>query len=1072
MKKLLLVSLCFLMLSVTQVFAQNRTVTGTVTAKEDGLPIPGVSVKIKGTNIGAPTDVNGKYTISVSPGATLVFTFIAYNTQEIPVGTRSVINVVLSQNSQQLNEVVVTGALGISRRVKSLGYAESTVKPEQILQKSEPDVLKALDGKVAGVEIRASEGTPGAATRINIRGNASFFGANQPLIIVDGVPFSNEQVTTTSQTGGTGGSGAAYGSGIADLDPNDIASMTVLKGASGSALYGSRAANGVIVITTKSGSAKRSTKGTEITFRSSASTERIANLPDYQNLYGAGSQGNYSNSNGSWGPAFDATPTAANKLLTVNGVTSIPTWGPYLAAYPNLFGTTVPYKAYPNNVKDLFQNGSVFENSVSINSGDAKNSVSATGSQLNQQGYVSNATYERTNFSVGGVSKLDNGVNVRANATYSRSTQLSGYFGENQVGGTPSQFARSLFLARNWDLNLPYQDKNGNPITPNGGGQFDNPRWSALNNTANTADERFTASFQADKDFTKWMNLSFLLGTNVQTLNRREVVEIGSRAAQGTGALTLDNFREGDIESTTLLSFTPHVSKDFTVKPIIGFNYNQNTITRNIEVGNIFITRGIHELTNTAQQKFPADYYIRHRLMGLFGDLGLAYKDYLFLNLTGRNDWSSTLPVNARSYFYYSAAGSFVFTDALKWKSDILDFGKLRGSYSKVGNDALPYNTSNVFVVGTNFLGQPTGGQSTQANSANLTPEFTSETEVGAQLSFFHQRIGIDVAYYNRNSTNQLQAVPVAPSTGFATYFSNFGSINNKGTELTLNLVPVKSQLTWTIGVTFTHNKSTITALADGITREPVAGILNTISPYLEVGKPYGYFRGTRNYRDASGNLIINPATGSLIEDPNQSDIGDPNPKAIVSVNNTLAYKGFTLYFQFDAHIGGSIYSETINTLLGRGVTKDTQDRNGTWVIPGVYGSATTGAPILDANGKEIPNTTQISTNDLYFASGGASETFGINAATEWDIFDATVYRLRILTFGYNIPKSFYSKWPVGSIAISLSGNNLWYYAPHVPKYTNFDPETGSFGNTNAQGIELSSAPTVRRYGVNLIVTF
>ncbi len=1068
MKKLLLVSLCFLMLSVTQVFAQNRTVTGTVTAKEDGLPIPGVTVKIKGTNIGTPTDVNGKYTISVGPGATLVYSFIAYNPQEIVVGTKSVINVALVQNSQQLNEVVVTGALGISRRVKSLGYAETSVKPEQILQKSEPDVLKALDGKVAGVDIRNSEGTPGAATRINIRGAASFFGDNQPMFVVDGVPFSNDQVTTTSQTNG----GAAYGSGIADLDPNDILSMTVLKGASGAALYGSRAANGVIVITTKSGSAGRSKKGTEITFSSSASTERIANLPDYQNLYGAGSQGNYSNSNGSWGPAFNAPVNGVNGLLSTNGVTSIPTWGPYAAAFPTMFGATVPYKAYPNNVKDLFQSGSVFENSVSINSGDEKNSVSATGSQLNQQGYVSNATYERTNFAIGGNSKLSNGVNVHANASYSRSTQLSGYFGENQVGGVPSQFARSLFLARNWDLNLPFEDANGLPVTPNGGGQFDNPRWSAKYNTATTDEERLIANFKADKDITKWVNLSFALGTNVNTLDRREVIEIGSRAAQGLGSLTIDNYRKAEIESTTLLSFTPHISRDFTVKPIIGFEYNQRTTTDLTETGNQFVVRGIHSLTNTSQQIFDEDAYFRERLLGLFADVDLAFKDYAFLNLTGRNESASTLPVDSRNYFYYSAAGSFVFTDAFKIKSDVFDFGKLRASYSRVGNAPDPYQTGNVFVVGTNFLGQSTGFQNSQANSPNLKPEFTTETEIGAQFGFFRDRIALDVAYYNRNGTNQLSPVPVAPSTGYSTYFSNFGSINNKGIEVTLNVVPVKSAVTWNIGFTFAHNQSTVTSLAPGITRVLLGGVLNTISPYLEVGKPYGYFRGTVNYRDANGNLIINPATGTLIENPNQTEIGQPNPKAIMGLTNTVSYKGFSLYFQIDAHIGGDVYSETVNTLLGRGVTKDTQDRNGTWVIPGVYGSATTGAPILDASGKEIQNTTQISTNDLYFASGGASETFGINSATEWDVFDATVYRIREVTFGYSIPKSFYSKWPVGAIKVSLSGKNLFYYAPHVPKYTNFDPETGTFGASNIQGIELSSAPTVRRYGVNLIVTF
>lgn len=1072
MKKLLLVSLCFLMLCVTQVFAQNR-VTGTVTAKEDGLPIPGATVRVKGTSTAVATDVNGKYSIAAPANSTLVFSYIAYASQEIAVNGRTAINVVLIQGNKQLNEVVVT-SFGISRQTRSLGASVGKVSNEEVTQKSEPDLLKNMEGRVAGVDIRASQSTPGAATRIQIRGNTSFLGDNQPLIVVDGVPYSNDQITTSSQTSG----GTAYGSGIANLDPNDIANIQILKGSGAAALYGSRASNGVLIITTKSGSANRSKKGLEVTLKSSASIEQIASLPTYQNSYGPGAYFSYSNSNGSWGPAFDTAPTAATAsgLLDVNGVTSIPAWPSYANPYPNLFpGGTIPYKAVPNNVKDLFHNGALYENSISINGGDEKNSVSLTASQVNDNGYIPNSNYERSNLSLGGVTKTAVGLNVRGNLAYTRSTQKGGYFGENQVDGAASEFARTLFLARNWNIaGLPYQDLNGNPITPNGGGQFDNPIWSELNNVATTAEERFIANMKLDYDVTKWLNLSYAIGSNVNTLARREIIEIGSRAAKGLGSLTEDNYRNQEIESTFLASLHPKLGGDFTVEGFLGANFNQRTSQRNVDFGNQFIQRGTYNLTNTLQPKFVEDDYFRHRIYGLFGEGTLGYHNYAFLTLTGRNDWSSTLPVNNRSYFYYSAQGSFVFTDALKIKSDVLDYGKIRASYAKVGRDADPYETgANTFTILSNFLSNPTGANTTSALDPNLKPEFTAETEIGTELSFFNQRINLDVAWYNKNTTNAIFGIPTPPSTGYAKYFTNLGSINNKGIEVSLTLKPVRSrEVTWSITGNLTRNINTVTALKAGVQRVDLGEVLTTLSTYAEAGMPYGYLRGTTNYRDGKGNLLINPTTGDLIENTDQSIIGNPNPKYKLGVDNVVTYKGFNLGVLFDMTVGGDISSETVNTYLGRGVTKDTQDRLSDWVISGYYADPNTGKPILDGSGHEIPNVTRITTNDLYFASDGNHETFGINGAAEWAVYDATVYRLREVTLGYTIPKTLYQKTPIGSINISVSGRNLWYYTPHMPKYANFDPETNSFGASNVQGIELSGAPSVRRYGLNLTVTF
>jgi TonB-linked SusC/RagA family outer membrane protein len=1058
MKKLLLASLCFLFYSL-QIFAQNRTVTGTVIAKEDGGPIPGVGVKIKGTTLGTVTSADGKYSISIpeSSSKILVFSFIGYSTVERPVAG-GVINVTLEVGSNQLNEVVVT-ALGIKRDTKTLGYAISTVKPELLTQKSEPDLLKALDGAVSGVNIQATNGTPGSATRINIRGNASFFGNNQPLFIVDGIPYSNDQTTTTNGLSG----GGAYGSGIANLDPNDIASMTILKGTDGAALYGSRAALGVVVITTKSGSPGRSKKGFEVTYRSSVSMEQVAKLPDYQNLYGTGSEGAYLNSNGSWGPAFAA-------------LDSVPAWSDYLTNYPGLFPASgnMAYVAQPNNVKDLFHTGYLFENSVSLNGGDEKNSVSATGSQVNQTGYLPNSSYIRSNFSLGGMSKLDCGVNLTANLAYTKSVQIGGVFGENQIAGDASEFARTLVLGRNWNVNLPYQDLQGNSITWNGGAQYDNPIWSALNNTITTDEERIIANFRADKDLTKWANLSFQLGSNVNRLDRREVTEIGSRAASGTGSLVVDNNRFGEIESTTLLTLKPKLSNDFTLKGILGFNYNQQTSTDILNTGNIFITKGIHELTNTSQQIFNNDYYGRTRLMGALGEADLGYKNWAFLTLTGRNDWNSTLPVDSRSYFYYSANGSFVFTDALKMDNDILTYGKIRAGYSRVGNGVEgAYQDNNVFVVGTNFLGQNTGNISPYASNPNLTPEFTNELELGTQLSFLKDRLGLDFTFYNKNSFNQLAALVEPASSGFSTYLTNFGSLRNRGIEIEVNGTPIKSKdFKWDIAWNFTKNQNVVTKLTAGVQRIEISppGVSLSASgepaAFLEVGMPYGYIRGTKDLRDSKGNLLINPSTGLDIPDPNPGYIGDPNPKFQTAIINTFTYKGISLMVQFDLKDGGDIYSETVQNELGRGVIAATANRTTSWVIPGVYGNANTGLPLV-VNGQEVPNTTAVSTNDLYFG-----QSFATNGAQEWSVYSATVYRLKTVELGYSIPKSFYQNLPIGSIRLSVTGNNLWYYAPGIPKSANFDPETGSFGTTNVQGIELSSAPSVRRYGVNLSVTF
>ena len=1060
MKKLFLLIVLFVFISGYNLFAQTIVITGTVTSSVQGEgAIPGVTVTVKSTTVGAITDVNGKYSVTAPQNSTtLVFSYIGMKRQEVEIGGRKVIDVVMEPDLLGLDEVVVT-AVGIQRSTKSVGYSVSTVNADLTQEKSEPDMLKALQGKVPGVDIRVGQGAPGAASNITIRGSSSFYGSNQPLIVVDGVPYSNDQVSTSSQTTGTGG---AYSSGLSTLDPNNIETLTVLKGSAAAALYGSRASNGVLLITTKSGKGGEAGRGLEVTVNTSIAKETIANLPDYQNTYGNGSNFTYANSNGSWGQRFDSRD-------------SIPVWPDYLAAFPNLFPSSgnMKYQAQPNNVKDLFKTGTIYENSVSISGGDAKNSFSSTASALNQDGYIPESNFDRYSISVGGRSKLNNGLNVGGNLSFSSTKQVGGFFGENQFTGAASSFARSLFLGRTWDMTLPYENPaNGWPVSALGN-QFDNPLWSYRHNTITTNTDRTVAGINMDYNLNSWFNISYSLGMNNIQMNRREVTDIGSRAAATTGEIKEDNYNKREIESNLLLTLAHQLGTDFSIKAILGHNVNQRTTKRQAYDGKVIMVPGIYDITNTRDLVTLNGGFSQRRLYAVFADVSLSYKNWLYLNIVGRNDWSSTLPKENRSYFYPAVSTSFIFTDAFGIKNDILSLGKIRASYAQVGNDADPYSLANVFYLGDPFGGKFTLTTPNTRNNPNLKPERSAETELGTELQFLNGRIGLDFTWYSKLSKDMIAPVPVPDASGFEYQYLNFGSMRNRGIEIGFNLVPLQmpNGLKWEIFTSFTKNKSEVVSLISGVDRLNLANLGIGLTPVIEPGYAYGSFRGSYALRDDKGNMIIDPVTGFPYTAQDEKIIGDPNPDFVMGVTNTVSFKGFTLSALWDWRQGGDLYSVTIYSLLGRGVTKDTEDREHSWIVPGVYGDAQ-GNLLLDANNNPIQNRTGITTNDLYFYGGGTETTFAINSATEFNIYDATVYRLREVSIGYDLPKKWIQKAKIGRVNISVTGRNLWYFAPNVPTHTNFDPEINNYGSSNIQGIDLSCAPTSRRIGVNLKVTF
>jgi TonB-linked SusC/RagA family outer membrane protein len=1089
MSKFLLL-ICFgLCVTWGDALAQGRQVTGKVTAAEDGSPLPGVNVVVKGTTNGTVTDAGGAYSITAPADAVLQFSFIGLTSQEVPIGSRSFVDVQMTQDVKQLGEVVVTAA-GIERQTKSLGYSVENVDGDKIALKSEPDVLRSLQGKVPGVNILSSSGAPGSATRITIRGNKSLFGNNQPLFVVDGIPFDNSYNTSSNELT----DGAAYSSRIADIDPNNIASINVLKGGAAAALYGVRASNGVIVITTKSGSSRTSRKGLEVSYSSGFSLEQIANLPDYQNKYGTGSKGDYAVANGSWGPAFNrpgpGVNYSGNGAVTPNGgeQDSIPYWPSYAAAFPN-GPKNVPYRAYPNNVKDFFNIGKVWENSISVSGGNEKSVLSLVASRLKQEGYIPNSSYNKTNISIGGHTQLENGLNIGGNLSYVTSLQhgpLSGYGSATQVSA--SAFSRILFPGRNWDIQgQPIEDPNTHGNVFFLGQSADNPYWSSKYNGLNSNLNRVIASINAGYDFNEWMSVSYKLGVNTYNDRRKEITRRGSVGAAGIGQIITDDIYFQEIESNLIFTFTKDIAPDLNLKAIVGHNVNQRTGENQQVKGVNSVAFDIDDLDNFNNLTPFGGTYYRRRLIGAFGDVSLGYKDYLFLNVTGRNDWSSTLPVAKRSFFYPSVSSSFIFTDALKLDSKVLTSGKIRAALSKVGNDAPVYSLRPTYslnlgnssgLVGSApgndlpFKGQPGATTGTTVYDPNLTPEFTKEIEFGTDLQFFNDRIGLQVTYYDRRTTNQIAPIALSDETGFNQLITNFGEVSNKGLEIGLNATPIKtsSGFSWNIFATYTRNRNIVEKLLPGTEQIVLRNLFGgSVTPTLIVGQPYGALKGTYDLRDDEGNRLIDPATGLLIQSTALKVIGNPNPKFLASLGNTFKFKGISLSFLANLRYGGDLFSATNQFYLGRGVTRDTENREGTFIVPGVWGDTNTGLPIL-VDGHKVPNTTQVIMNDVYFQTSGGS--FGINSSDERSIFDATVLRLSEVALGYELPKALLSKSPFGTVSLTFTGRNLWYKAPYFPKHSNYDPETNSFGAQNYTGIEYNTAPSVKRYGVNLRVTF
>lgn len=1029
-----------LALCILQVMGQTRTISGLV-RDDKGNPIQSASVFVKGTQTGAITNDRGRFTLNIPPNAhTLVVSSVGYGEKEVSIGSSTQFDIALDPPAgTQLQEVVVT-ALGITKDKRSLGYATQNIKNEEIADKGEVNLINALQGKVAGVDITGASGAAGASANINIRGFTSFTASNQPLFVIDGVPISNDVDRT-----GTTLYDQQPANRALDLNINDIESVNVLKGSAAAALYGSRASNGAIIVTTKKGNAGRGK--VKVSYNTSYTLQNDYGLPDLQNEYGQGANGQFNGtSTFSYGPKFGATPNLSNGLL-VNG-------------------NPIDYRAYPDNISNFYETGSIWENSLSIGSGDKKQNYNFSINNTSQKGMLPNTSLNRTNLSAGFNSYLNDKISLGASVTYTISKQV----GILQGNGANSALFQLFSVPRSFDLDFykeHYKNPDGTSNWPLSTTR-DNPYYAAYEDPLTSRLNRTFGNVRLGYDITSWLNVSYRLGIDAYTDRRKKIVAVGSAAAAGVGRILEDNFFRSELNGDLIITAKKQnlFFDKFDATLLLGQNINnrqyQNAYIQADELG----VPNFYNVSNGSSLNGSGELTRNQRLVGYYGQLSLAYDNYLFLELTGRVDQSSTLPKSKNTYFYPSIATSFVFTDALHMNSAFLSYGKLRASYAKVGRDAAPYKLSNVYgswSYGNNVAqfdfpyGSTIGfGASSVIANEDLAPEFTTSYEVGANLAFWKNRVTIDAAYFYQTSKNQIVDVGIPVSTGYNTKTSNIGEMINKGVELLLTVNAINTRnFKWDLTANFTQLRNRVVSIGNGITSFPIPGNrFGNAEPSIVEGQPYGVLLGNQWRRSPDGQLLINPATGTPLGVVAGAVIGDPNRDFTTGLTNSFKYKNISLSFLLDYKQGGDIMSWTVSTFRSNGSLKVTgEQRDEPHIFPGV---------IQTPDGKYVPNNIQIS-GQSYWNSMSSGTSGG-----DLGVFDATTFRIRELSLGIDISGQQLGTKAFSNARLTLFGRNLFYYAPNTPN----DPEVNTQGAGNLRGLELQSAPNARSLGVAFRITF
>ena len=1087
--------ICYaLALTLVSVMTANaQRVSGVVTDAETNEFLPGATIAVQNAGRGTSADADGKFTIDARVGEVLIISLVGYGPQNVEVGASTTLTIALVPDNK-LQEVIVT-ALGISREKKSLGYSAQEVKGEDLTKARETNIINSLSGKVAGVTIVGNPSGIGSSSRITIRGERSLnINRNQPLFVVDGVPISNE----SRGSSGSSYQEADYGNGAGFVNPDDVESITVLKGASAAALYGSRANNGVILITTKTG---KSTKGIGVSVNSTVTFENVLRLPDYQNKYGQGLGGLFEFKDGggggvadgvdeNWGPEFKGQLLPQFDSPTSNGFrggdvgNTFTNIGPVnldaqLAARGTV--TATPWIARPDNVKDFFETGATQTHNVALTGSNANGDFRLSYTWLDQVGTIPNTDLKRNTLSFAGGYNLSPKLKVRTAINYltnksanrpnlSYGTENIMYLFNCWLGrGVNTASLRDYWQAGREDLNQFNFNYN----------YHDNPYFGLYENTNSQDLNRIYGNVSLTYDLTDDLSLMVRSGTDASNEFRAR------RRAYSTQRFQRGSYREERIGFTELntdflLNYKKTLNKQFDLNLGVGGNAMRQVGRFSDVIAPELAVPGIYTLSNSrvALQNLSSTPYTEKRINSLYATGQLGFNNYLFLDLSARNDWSSTLPSDSRSYLYYAANVSAVLTDAFKIKSDVLSFAKLRFGVAQVGNDTDPYQLATTYAAQQAVLGSPSYSESSVLVNANLKPEISTSIETGVDIRFFHNRVGLDFTYYNTQSKNQILPIPLTGTSGYSARIINAGLIENQGMEVTLNITPIrKRNFSWDIALNFSRNRSEVKELfVDPVSGQKVSNYVlasRYVTVEARVGEQMGNMYGIGYARVSSdpndkyydptganvGKVVYNSA-GKPIPTSSRILLGNYNPDWLGGIGNTFTFKGLSLGVLFDVRSGGKVYSHTQTVGREGGIISETLEGRADGYDLNVAGNGVIGeGVVLNADGSFSANTTKLSAREWH-----TTYTLG-RGLIEGVMYDASFTKLREVRFGYTLPNKYLGKSSLRDLSITFVGRNLalWTKVPHI------DPETSSnVGGTIVPGVESVALPSTRSWGVNL----
>ncbi|WP_139958427.1 SusC/RagA family TonB-linked outer membrane protein [Flavicella sediminum] len=1018
-------------------FAQTKTISGKVS--DNTGPLPGVVVLIKGTQKGTQTDFDGNYSIDAKQGATLQFSYVGMKTTEVIVGNTNKINITLIEDTEALEEVVVT-AIGITREKRSLGYAATVIKSEELTKARESNIVNSLAGKVAGVRVTSQSGTLGGSSKIIIRGASSMGGNNQPLFVVDGIPISNSGFNGTRGQIIAGGVDA--GNRASDINSDDVETMTVLKGAAAAALYGARAKNGAIIITTKRG--KKNTE-MSITVNSSLRFDNVLKLPEFQNEYAQGNDGVYDkdDSNG-WGP----------KISDSQG-----------SLFEDYTGAMVTLKANPDNVKNFYETGVSYINSFGFAGGDDKSDFRLGITNFDQTGVTPDSELKKTTIALNAGRDISDKLNVRASINYTKSnTSGKPAQGSNDpnvitniVNGLPRTVSNSLLYNNITDANgLPYEvARNTN-----------NPYWITQNNKWSNRLNRIFGNITLNYEFNSWLSSTVIVGNDYYNEWRQHITAKNTITA-AEGRFNLRNITRNQLNTDVMLNINKNFNDDeITLRAVIGHNTNERFSNLDYTTVNDLVADGLYVPQNGKSVAANSTSF-KQRLVGAYFNVSLGFKDIVYLDITGRNDWSSTLPKQNQSYFYPSVSSSFIFSKLLP-ENDILSFGKLRVNWANVGSDTTPYGLDFVYEPKDTYFLQYLGYQgvfphgsysafqapNTIPSGDSLKPQNVVSQEIGLELKFLQNRLGLDFSYYKKNTTDQILNIAVAKSTGFWYKLINAGEVQNQGIEIGLTGTPILTEnFTWGVNFNFSSNENKVVELVEGLNEYSLTSGWSGLAIKAAPGESFGLY-GTAWERDPDGNIVYDATTGrrNIVTDQR---LGDIYPDWTLGIGNTIRYKNFSMSALVDIRQGGVIYSATSQALRVQGLSADTAaNRDAPFVPEGV---------INNGDGTYSPNTTEVTAQAFW-------EDAASNSNTEGNIYDASYIKLREVTLSYELPKSIVEKTFFNSISLGIEGRNLWIIKDHIP---HVDPEVNFFGSSlTGEGVEFQSVPSTRSLGGNIKLTF